>query len=357
MQTKTRIDFLDVFRFLAILAVVFIHSTSQPVTLLSKDSAFYPFYFILNRGSQFAVPAFLFLSALVLFYRYYEGWDKETAAVFFRKRLIYIVVPYVIWSFFYFTALSLVNGGSLTDIGTFLNQLLTGNNYFHLYFVIVMIQFYALFPLLMLLIKRISFVRSHLIFTGVVLQSVYWLLNLTVLHIQRTASVAFTYLLFYLLGASAGIHFERFMRSLMRYRFYWLAAWMSLGIAAVYMEWPGAFHLPLAADWKSFIYDLRYYVYVSFSCVGLLIISKSVYDKGEQASLVSLLVSWGTASFAVYLIHPFVLFAWREFAVATTSPFQFHAATLLSVVMALIVPWLIDLFLRRRKFTWMLLGK
>lgn len=73
MAQKQRITYLDLLRGIAILAVVTIHVTSYPVAFLSMDSTVYPLYFILNAASQFAVPAFLFLSSLVLFYRYDGG--------------------------------------------------------------------------------------------------------------------------------------------------------------------------------------------------------------------------------------------------------------------------------------------
>lgn len=71
MAQKERIPQLDVFRAIAIIAVIAIHATSRTLAETLDTSLFHPFLF-LNKFSQFAVPSFVFLSGFVLFYNYID---------------------------------------------------------------------------------------------------------------------------------------------------------------------------------------------------------------------------------------------------------------------------------------------
>jgi len=94
---------MDIVRSIAILAVVLIHTTADATMSLPKGSISQIIVFAVNEASQFAVPVFIFISGIVLFYRYYDSWDfKALAWSFYRKRIGSVLIPYLIWSFFYY---------------------------------------------------------------------------------------------------------------------------------------------------------------------------------------------------------------------------------------------------------------
>ena len=52
---------------------------------------------------KFGTPTFIFLSSLVLFYNYYDRpTTKKLIGGFYKKRLLYIIIPYTLFSVFYF---------------------------------------------------------------------------------------------------------------------------------------------------------------------------------------------------------------------------------------------------------------
>jgi peptidoglycan/LPS O-acetylase OafA/YrhL len=103
--------------------------------------------------------AFMFISAAMLVYAYPAvgrgGWRT-----FWRRRLLAVVLPYATWTVIYF-ALGLAQAGRTASIGGDAGHLgwllLTG--YDQLYFLVVLLQFYLIYPAFLWLIRRTE--RHH----------------------------------------------------------------------------------------------------------------------------------------------------------------------------------------------------
>ena len=120
---KTRNNMVQVFRALAIIAVVMIHTTP-----LGYWQVFCrPFI-------NFSVATFLFLSG------YLTDVDNDNWKTFYKKRIIRVIIPYIIWTVLY--SLKYFN------IGNLLVNLLTAQAAAPIYYVFVYIQFVLLTPLL-----------------------------------------------------------------------------------------------------------------------------------------------------------------------------------------------------------------
>lgn len=158
MGQKERIPQLDIFRAISIFAVMAIHATSRTLAETLNTPLFHLFLFI-NKFSQFAVPSFVFLSGFVLFYNYIDRpLTGKTLGKFYSRRLIYILVPYIVFSLLYFV-LKLYAGNQWSMppqemAAKMAKYVLTGTAYTHLYYVIIIIQFYVLFPLLLWCLQK-----------------------------------------------------------------------------------------------------------------------------------------------------------------------------------------------------------
>ncbi|WKL01241.1 acyltransferase [Paenibacillus amylolyticus] len=100
MPRKERITEIESLRGIAFGAVVLQHSIAHyslvPETRL-EDGVLLA---ILLMLSKFAVPLFIFITGMVLFY---NTGDKLHYGQFMRKRVNDVIVPYLIWSLIYFT--------------------------------------------------------------------------------------------------------------------------------------------------------------------------------------------------------------------------------------------------------------
>ena len=160
-----RIEELDFARVLAMLSVITIHVTSTFVHYNSRVAVSgMNLAFILNQLSRFAVPLFILLSGVSC------GLNGFcTARQFLRRRLIKTGVPYLIWSLVYM----LYNIHADLSAWSFdfcVKSLLSGQAAPHLYFVVIIMQLYVLFPVLKKWADRfpfkcllLSFIVSHAI--------------------------------------------------------------------------------------------------------------------------------------------------------------------------------------------------
>ncbi len=149
--TRKRLDHIDAMRPVKQAGVVSTH------TLI----AFAPLAAGLAVGASLQLlhvtrEAFLFVSACMLTYslRDLPGINHRT---FWRRRFALVAVPYLCWTVIYF----LLTIGS--DTGTFRGDTihllyLFGTGYYQLYYLLVLLEFYALFPLCLMLVRR---TRGH----------------------------------------------------------------------------------------------------------------------------------------------------------------------------------------------------
>ncbi|WP_458413433.1 acyltransferase [Schinkia sp. CFF1] len=357
MAKKERITYLDLYRAIAILAVIMIHTFSEPVAILAKDSVLYPYYVAVYALVQFAVPAFIFLSGFVLFYSYENRWNKNICIEFFKKRILYIVTPYLLWSFFYFMVLQLgFKLNPLDNMNTFLFSLLTGKNYTHLYFIFLIIQFYLLFPLFMYILKRFQFIRHHLVAIVILIQIVYYLLNLWYFNIQYTGSFFMTYLSFFLVGAYIGLHYHQAIERIKKNAklFYFLTALIAIvTVMKSYFRYtiPG-----YGQSWMPYANLGLYYSFVLVTCISIILISIWLNEHMPHTKPYTILTSWGQGSFLIYFAHPFILLVWRHYLL-TSDPVGYHIMNVLGGILCLLLSWVGYLFLKRFNWSWIFMGK
>ncbi|NOU98756.1 hypothetical protein GC097_01800 [Paenibacillus sp. LMG 31457] len=83
---------------------MFVHVSSIPVgEIVDKTSSMFFYFNFLNVFNKFGTPTFIFLSALVLFYSYYDRpLNGKLIVRFYQRRFLYILLPYLIFSAFYY---------------------------------------------------------------------------------------------------------------------------------------------------------------------------------------------------------------------------------------------------------------
>ena len=107
--------------------------------------------------------AFMFISAAMLVYAY-PHLERANFGRFWRRRLLAVAVPYVLWTLFYFFWESVpgvsamyrptggITGSALTSLSHFGYLLLSG--YYQLYFLVLLLEFYLVYPLFLWLLRR-----------------------------------------------------------------------------------------------------------------------------------------------------------------------------------------------------------
>ena len=96
--------------------------------------------------------AFLFISACMIAYSFRDVLHFELRP-FWRRRFTSVGVPYLCWTLIYFF---ITLHGTTGSVASRLDHLayLVGTGYYQLYFLVVLLEFYAVFPLLLILLRR-----------------------------------------------------------------------------------------------------------------------------------------------------------------------------------------------------------
>ncbi len=140
---------VDLIRIAAMVGVVSVHSIifTEPSGSIGANAAQ-----VILHGIRREV--FFFITAFVLFYATSAADTSLSVGRFWRRRYPLVVAPYVAWTLIYWLqAVPWPLGQALRQLGI---NLATG--WFHLYFLLVTMQLYAVFPLLAWLIRR---TRGH----------------------------------------------------------------------------------------------------------------------------------------------------------------------------------------------------
>ncbi|MGD8188711.1 acyltransferase [Brevibacillus ginsengisoli] len=149
---ENRLREFDLVRAFAALSVIAIHVTAGYV-------ATNQFGYVWNQLMRYAVPLFIMLSGFLLFY-VDQGRAPVTYGHFIRVRFKKVIIPYVLWTLIYFLYNSRhhlsgwIQNEPVKPLIIYLKHLITGTGHVHLYFLLITVQLYLVYPLLKRWIER-----------------------------------------------------------------------------------------------------------------------------------------------------------------------------------------------------------
>lgn len=297
----------DVVRVLTFACVIAVHtlSTTHPLDDPRADS--------LVMLLHFTREAFFVLTAFVLMHRY--GSTPPRPGPFWKRRFVLVGVPYVVWTAIY-SGLNLVTvplppEAALQAFGW---ALVTGTAWYHLYFLLVSMQFYLLFPLFQRLLVSTSGRHRWLLLGALVLQILVdvWIhdpapTSLKAQLLPYTGSFIGSYVFFLVLGGVVAMHRERVLDAVLRHPVLVVTSVVVTGAAAegwylwavaagVNAQYASDVFQPVMIPWVVA-------VVAGFALMGL------VWAR-SRAGEAPRWVAWASErSFGVFLVHPVILWA------------------------------------------------
>lgn len=357
---RKHIEELNITRAVAILAVLMIHSTSKPVTTLPENSSFYLMYLFFNIFPKFAVPAFILLSGFVLFYNYIQkDLTKRVILEFYKKRLINIIVPYFVFSVFYYVMILFAQTGDIKETFSllfsydFLKKLAIGKAYTHLYYLFIMIQFYLMFPFILFFMKKSEKIKHFIIPIGFIIQWTFILLNAKYWQVPYKGSVSLSYIFFFLVGSYFGIYYEKVIKYLNNKKttVIW-AIWLFFSFYNMYLYYY-VFTKKMYIT-NSYIFEITWEIQSITASVVILQISYWIYHRWNKQSI-DLLNKIGNLSFGIFLFHPFILLLCRKLVV--TNSVNYHLWNMATFFIALAGSYVfVYLIAKNSKHHWVLFG-
>ncbi len=324
MDSKVRyFDEINILRAFAILAVISIH-VSTNFTNMDAINGLAALYMSIDVLSHFAVPLFIVISGFVLYNKYSDDIDIKR---FYKKRLKSVLPQYLIFSTFYLAATYI---GSIVlarpvnlDILHIIYRYLTGGCFYHLWFFVLIIQLYLLYPVILRLYNycdvrgRILELLFTVFFIGV-LYNVYPIPDIFILgastQILGVATKFIGYVFYLVLGMTIRRRYdELLLKSLPKTSLYYASIPLLcctvigiFGYAQRYFNLDITQILPIIGSywrWITAMINPLYYVVIFALCfyISLNIVS-------SRSTTLKLLEKIGAYSFGIYLVHAFILY-------------------------------------------------
>jgi peptidoglycan/LPS O-acetylase OafA/YrhL len=319
-----QVDYLRVF---GLISIVIIHSVGFYHALPELGLVSHNIQGLLLNILRYGRFVFMFVTGLVFFYNYQN--KKINLPRFYKRRFNNLVLPYIIWTAIYLCLAKTSDLVVWDDLAGFVvlwwQNIFSGDGFYHLYYIIVSIEFYLIFPLLLHIFKPLKkrFWISAIFIFGLVMSAFYYyllenqfymLLNLIDLNVwrvfiiwlfERKNYLLFSYLPYYLLGGMAGLYWNETRLWLERHKKLVVLLFV-LCLAMVCGDYLYSYLvLNFSYNLSASIFRPSMYLY-SFAAIGLLLIIASAMDKKSIFRPAIKILSGN--SFGIYLIHPIVLY-------------------------------------------------
>jgi surface polysaccharide O-acyltransferase-like enzyme len=300
MQKKYLVN-ADILRIIAGIAVVFIHA--------SDSFLIYPPYWgigglqflilsFLNAASRICVPLFIMLSGYLLLRPEKNLNFKE----FYIRRAGKISIPLVFWLIIYFLAFFLT--GNSISLNIIISFILT-NNIGVLYFLIIILELYAITPLLYIFLQKTDS-RSHAILFS---SSVLFTISLNIMNIyvpkahvlteNNILTIFIPYISYYIGGYYLGsINFSSTKKILALFGF-----WVSLLFTLFSTDSTAVSAINASGrQFDSFnVFLMSIFIFIFFINNSFI---KRVFSRSTLTSFIKIIAS---SIFGIYLIHPYIL--------------------------------------------------
>ena len=263
---------------------------------------------------------FLLLTALVLTYNY--GHRPLKVGRFWRRRFWLVLPAYITWSAIYYAADGRGRGAFPSAL---LHDLENAGARYHLYFLLVSMQIYLLFPVIRWVLKKTE--RYHAWLFGLAVAYQLWLtiglhyrvgrngngLIAQFLNGAGTGNWITTYILYVVAGALAGWHFEELCAFTRRHlRNWWRVALVAglgvdagLGVYLIEIEVFGATPNNASAVFQPVVIFEALAFGWALLGAGLLWSASVSGSSGARAKKFA--AAGSASSFGIYLAHPLVL--------------------------------------------------
>lgn len=297
---QKRIEEIDILKGIGMIAVVLIHITAIYTSHLTVG--------VFNSLLQFAVPLYLAVSAILLMNKYKEELNTRE---FYKRYLPRIIIPYAVWSIIYCIIYS-YRGRKIDNI---IDTIFFGQANYHLYFMIIILQFYLLFPLIRKCIKSLKNFELYTMVL-VILQIIFLQLNAIYVYpyFKYLAIPIYAYIMPIGLGIWLGKNYNEKTISKKT-----TGVLIILAVIGSYLF--VAHHQPISYSWEINTMINTIYYKTTLSVGTTVSLFRNTYIYGVILILLAIaklmikytptikniFISIGKTSFGIYLVHPLFL--------------------------------------------------
>ena len=309
-ERKTELSVMNVF---FCLFVIFIHTTSAPVAQLMKTSWQSAAVFIPWKLVSFVVYGFLFIGGVRFALHPPETGIRGTLR-FYRKKLFRILIPYIVWVVVYYLWLIIYMDYSFS-FGKLLEFFVTGTAASHLYFIVIILQFFILAPFF----RRLRPERAAAVLPILLLITFICEASLPELLGKITPALkynflgygefrndrAFTsYLFYWAAGVYTGFAYDKVREKIAKNRIPITVFWAVTACAELFFQYRLFAYGVMYSDWTGFYSPLHHL----FICASILAaFTWALKLKDAPLFRTNFFTLFDRCSFSVYLAHLLVM--------------------------------------------------
>ncbi|SOD71457.1 surface polysaccharide O-acyltransferase-like enzyme [Jatrophihabitans sp. GAS493] len=297
---------LDVVRVLTFACVIAVHTVSHTNPAQSVTAG----------GSlmllHFTREAFFVLTGFVLVHQYIRR--SIDLRRFYSRRLVTVGIPYLLWTVIY-TYLPQHWTVPRTPLATLFANILTGAACYHLYFLLVSLQIYLLYPLLAMVIRATADHHGPLLAVSALTQLGFlayltygslpsgWAATL----LRHQDALLISYQFYVILGAVCAFHSDLLRSCVARHRGVIGSALLPVALIAI-----GVFSLQLGAGWTpihaSAVLQPVMVIWSIAAVSGLFALGSLWSERRVPGAWLDRGLAYGSdRSFGIFLVHPAVL--------------------------------------------------
>ncbi|MFD2922526.1 acyltransferase [Halobacillus naozhouensis] len=299
-QAKERLISIDLLRFLAICAVVVLHCAAP---LLYEYNGSGPKVWwlgnILDSISRWCVPVFVMISGAFILKPYQ---NQQSLTKFLKKRLTKILLPFIFWSIL-FLVYKEFHTNSEINLAIGVKQFLTGDVYYHLWFVYMIVGLYLIAPIFQIFISKTS--EKYIIYLLVLwfISSIIYPFVMEAFEMNIRFDIPATdgFLGYFLLGYYLmNYHIKNKYRVTLYF----------LGIGSIFVTIFGTWYLTVVRSegtFRGYFFD-NHSPNVFFVAVALFLLFKymNMPFLEESPKIRNLILIASGVSFGIYMIHPII---------------------------------------------------
>jgi surface polysaccharide O-acyltransferase-like enzyme len=289
------IEEIPIIRSVATLFIVCVHlSVSYTGNVNNHSMAIIAGY--LSQIGRLGTPVFAVISAFLLTHSVLKrGFDLN---YFIKSRFTKIFVPYIIWTTVYLYYLGVVEV-TLDSDKNFIEYYLYGTGNYHLYFILTVLQFYILFPILQKIKKGPPLLFTYAFST---ILTIFWQLNYEKFTIDipvigafvTSRAFIFNWLSYFILGIIFAKYYKEINDGIRKYKNLLLPS-----IAVIFISFLIFIDLDHFVTSSHPMFLLYTPFFLAFLIYFYLLIRK-------VKPIMQILTLIGNYSMGIYLVHPLV---------------------------------------------------
>ena len=352
-KPRVHIYEIDLIRAITVFSVVAIHTLAYTNTLIT-DKAGFLWINIFGHVMHFNRDMFVFVTGLVLTFVYFN--KPFSLKKFWLKRFSLVLIPYILWSIFY-VIYNNPNLSLLQYVQRSAWDILTGDASFQLYYILLTLQFYAVFPLFLVLLRKVARYPWKTLTISFILQMVLLYFDFHYLQfnffqapqwqqmlVKFQDRIFLLYQFFFVLGAFAAVYLNRvqqvfvshgkiffsvFIASIVLYVMYTYLQLFSWGEPLLYGT--------SALQPSVFLYSIPFIIYIAYLAVA--------WERKRPGYKLVKVIS--ETSFGVYFVHVFALSLISSLLLPLVPTF---VPVLVKIILVLLLAFSVSVF-----FCWVLL--